>query len=239
MDYRRYGLTELTDAEDLKCIDIIRALITRDGLSPVGCYVKVLAEKNGVVSGILLDEPDKAYDCEPQDFIHFEPHETGNGGTVWIADLNSYSKKDDSYLKDGMVLKDAIKKFDNDGNTVSDLLDILQILRDTDLYFPFCETPYSNSPACRATDYSFPVNSFGEVCFPAFTSTSEDTGVYSRENGFILLKSRMFTVIDLAKKKQLDGIIINPYSECFTVSAPMFAMIKAFNSRLINDMPRL
>ncbi len=198
MDYRRYALTELTNIEDLKCIDIIRALITRDGLEPVGCYVKVLAEKNGVVSGMLLDEPGTAYGCEPQDFIHFEPHKTENGKTVWIADLGSYSKKDDSYLKDGMVLKGAIKRFDDEGYTISDLLDILQILRDSDLYFPFCETHYSNSPTCQATDYSFPENSFGEVCFPAFTSTSEDTGVYSRENGFILLKSHMFTVIDLA-----------------------------------------
>ena len=219
--------------------DIQLYLRTKDDNVEV-CWVRIEGVADKTFFGRLLNEPYKDSGCHEGDIIEFFIYETDEGRLVCVSE----GKIVKPITSDENSLKTAIKNF-NGNRTESNLIEILEILRDVLVWIP-CNAVVSEADieilkskkvgdTFQSTDNIRMIPDIlqagDEYFFPVFTSC-EEMGEYG-EN-FSKVEKWFLEAIILAQnnEKQVKGIVINAFTDSFVVPNDLLEIVKERGSRI-------
>ena len=125
----------LDHLRDKFCVDDILVYLFKDNLELEGCWVRIegLLERSFI--GTLLNEPNQDFGYHNGDRISFIVQQMEDGNIVAVSNMNPSAKLTKKDLEDGSMLKEAIAAFNEEG-TQNHLLDVLELLRDSDVWIP-------------------------------------------------------------------------------------------------------
>ena len=204
------------------------------------CWVRIEGVTDKTFFGRLLNEPYKDSGCHEGDIIEFFIYETDEGRLVCVSE----GKIVKPITSDENSLKTAIKNF-NGNRTESNLIEILEILRDVLVWIP-CNAVVSEADieilrskkvgdTFQSTDNIRMIPDIlqagDEYFFPVFTSC-EEMGEYG-EN-FSKVEKWFLEAIILAQnnEKQVKGIVINAFTDSFVVPNDLLEIVKERGSRM-------
>ncbi len=249
------GFKFLDPSRDEFFIDDVRVKLIKIGLRTEECWVRITGLTERSILGILLNEPYQDFGWHKGDEIAFFAHEDEDEGIVLLSDMipDIILKEED--LENGMLLKEAISSFNSERNE-KNLIDVLQILRDSWLWVP-CNAILSDSDNERLEQMvngceddldgmvgqDFVANdnirlvpdilmNGDDFYFPAF-SDEDEMGEYGK--GFSKVARHILDVIPLARnnEKNVKGIVINAFGESFILDRKLFDLIEGLESRLL------
>ena len=204
--------------------DDVMVYLTKEGLHPEGCWVRIIGLDEQFIMGELLNEPDQDFGYHNGEKIAFFVHQQEDGNILLYTDMTPSQKLTAEDLEDGTLLKEAIIVF-NQERTENHFLDILEYLRDSFVWIP-CS-------AEKETLNRVPVISQNDkLFFPVFSGV-EEMSIYNER--FSKVKKHMLDVISLVKnnEKNFTGIVINAFTEALILDAELFDVIEQMKSRLI------
>lgn len=249
------GFEFLDPSRDEFFIDDVRVKLIQIGFDTEECWVRITGLAEHSILGELLNEPYQDFGWHKGDEIAFFAHETEDEGIVLLSDMipDIILKEED--LEDGKMLKEAISRFNSERNE-RNLIDVLQILRDSWLWVP-CTAILSdrdndklermvkgleeNLDELVGQDFVANDNirfvpdilkNGEDFYFPAF-SDEEEMGEYGRD--FSKVARHILDVIPLAKnnEKNVKGIVINAFGESFILDRKLFDLVEGLESRLL------
>ena len=241
--------------QDTYCIDDVLVYLTRDGLKPEGCWVRISGLGDHWIMGTLLNEPDQDFGYHEGEEIAFFVRERGDKSIICCSDMNpsQWLKAED--LEDGSMLEAVVSAFNRERNE-KNFIDILEILRDSYVWVP-CTVAMSEADQKRIEEMVMgakddPDSLVGQEIvahdvtrlipgilqngdaffFPIF-STAEAMGEYGEY--FSTVQKYMLEVIPMARnnEKQLEGIVLNAFTEPFVLDADIWDMVEKMKSRII------
>ena len=195
--------------------DDVKVFLVKEGLEPELCPVHLEAADGNVILGILASEPQQDFGYHKGERIAFFLHTDSRGTQVLISDMNPSMKLTQADLEDGSMLRAAIKTF-NDDRTQEHFIDVLEFLRDSQVWIP-CDEVLMNGD-----DYFLPV-----------FSGIDEMGDYG--NDFPKVQKHFLEAINLAMGNENDvvGIVIDAFSEPMVIDKELFDMIWSMKSRLV------
>ncbi len=248
-------MTFLDSCRDEVCIDDVLVYLTKDGLEPEGCWVRINGLGKSWIMGQLLNEPYQNFGWHEGEDIAFFTMKKDDGSIICYTDMNPSMKVTEEDLEDGSMLKNSIIKFKEECNN-RNFLDVLEILRDSYIWIP-CHAILSEADQARmeamvaenegnlddlvGIEFSNEddirlvpdvlVNDDGEPFFPVFSS-EEEMGEYG--NGFSKIGKHILEAINLAKNndKNVKGIVVNPFTEQFVLEREIFDIVENMKSRV-------
>lgn len=226
--------------------DDVLVHLVKDGLEYEGCWVRITGLGNDYLIGTLLNEPNQNFGYHINDTIAFFGQETKDHNVILISDMNPSKTLTQEDLEDGTLLKDAIRKFNNDRNQ-DNFIDVLELLRDSYIWIP-CHVVMEDEDIEKLLNSDtgdvltseedirlIPdiLENNGHYYFPVFT-TMEDMGEYGYQ--FSKIEKHFLESIMLAKNNERDisGIVINAFSESFILDKDLFDLIETSKSRISN-----
>ena len=239
---------------DKICIDDVLVYLTKDGLTPEGCWARLEGLGDSYYVGTLLNEPHQKFGWHEGETISFTLRRTDNGGVAFVSDMNPSHRYTAEELADGSVLEQAIAAFNSD-RTQENFIDIVEILRDSNVWVP-CNTILSerdqamwDKAVIEAGDdpeslvgqefvNQDPVRLVPDILqngddlfFPAFTR-KEVMGAYG--SGFSKVEHPFLDVIKLARNNENDliGIVINAFTDPFVLDKELFDLVEKAKSSL-------
>ena len=245
----------LDGCRDKECIDDVLVFLTRDGLRPEGCWVRINGLGDHCLMGILLNEPNQDFGYHEGDQIAFFVHEDENKEIVCYSNMNPSQKITAKDLEDGSMLEAAVSAFNCERNK-QNLITILEILRDSFVWVP-CNVVMSEADQQRIEEMvlgmkdnldaligqEFVTNDVtrfipdilqnGEDFFFPIFSTAEAMGEYGEH--FSKIQKHMLDVIPLARnnEKKLAGIVLNAFTEPFVLDAAIWDIVEKMKSRIV------
>ncbi len=247
----------LDDSRHEYCIDDVLVYLTRDGLAQEGCWVRICGLSDRAILGILLNEPDQNFDYHMGEKIAFNVQKTEDDKYICYSNMTPSMKLKASDLEDGTMLKDAIAAF-NQERTESNLLDILELLRDSLVWIP-CTAVMSEADQNAILEMlknadNDPSKLIGTTIenqdivrmipdilqngdnyfFPTFSS-AEEMGEYG--NDFSKVQKHFLEVIPMAEanEKNVAGIVINAFSEPFVLNRDLFDLVQKMKTRIVEE----
>ncbi|MBQ3272717.1 MAG: SseB family protein [Solobacterium sp.] len=250
-------MTFLDGCRNEYCPDDVLVYLVKDGLRPEGCWARIegLVDRNLV--GTLLTEPGQDFGWHAGELISFFAQETEDKEVICVCDMNPDRKLTKADLADGRMLKEAIQSF-NSGPTENDLIEVLQLLRDCDVWIPYTVVfseadqeswgklfeAYSDDPegligqTVTAADQIRMIPDIlmngGDYFFQVFSSTEEmgEYGNHFSKVGYSFLKT-----ITLARnnEKKVKGIVVNPFTGPFVLEEDLFDLVEKAKSRLADE----
>lgn len=249
------GFEFLDPSRDEFFIDDVRVKLIQIGFDTEECWVRITGLAEHSILGELLNEPYQDFGWHKGDEIAFFAHETEDEGIVLLSDMipDIILKEED--LEDGKMLKEAISRFNSERNE-RNLIDVLQILRDSWLWVP-CTAILSdrdndklermvkgleeNLDELVGQDFVANDNirfvpdilkNGEDFYFPVF-SDEEEMGDYGRD--FSKVARHILDVIPLARnnEKNVKGIVINAFGESFILDRKLFDLVEGLESRLL------
>lgn len=181
-------------------------------------------------------------------------HKTEEDEIFCYSDMNPSAKITEEDLEDGSMLKDAVKRF-NDERNEDNFIDILEILRDSYVWVP-CTAVLSEEDDARFRKMleengnnadgligeEFTTNdevrlvpdilqNGDEFFFPVFSS-EEEMGEYG--DRFSKVQKHILEVIPLARnnEKKIAGIVLNAFSDSFVLETKIFDLVEGMKSRI-------
>ncbi len=223
-------------------IDDVLVYLTKDGLQPERCWVRITGSGEGYLIGTLLNEPDQQFGWHEGEQITFGIQEAKDGGFVCVADMNGITEE---VLEDGEFLEAAVKKFNSERNE-DNLIILLKILRNSYVWVP-CTAVLSEDDQARLeklvkgkeTDLVGTVFTTqgkmrlvpdilhnGEAFFFPIFSNEKAMGEYGHR--FSKVQKHILEAISLARNndKDLAGIILNAFTEPFVITKPFWDIIE-------------
>ena len=241
--------------------DDVLVNLTRDGLEPEGCWVRIVGLQKPCIMGELLNEPHQDFKYHRGERIAFFVHKNEDESIVLISDMNPSVKLTRADLEDGSMLKNAIHAFNEERNQ-QNILDVLELLRDSVVWVP-CNVIMGEADQKffeeKIEDADGDIDAFNEAMvgqtfttqdqirlvpdvlqqgddffFPAFTS-EEEMGEYGEH--FSKIPDHFLHTITLAtnNEKNVKGIVINAFSEPFVLDREIFDLVENMKSRLPDE----
>lgn len=245
----------LDDARHEYCIDDVLVYLTREGLEPEGCWVRICGLAEHAIMGILLNEPNQNFDYHMGETIAFNVQKTDDNKYICYSNMTPSLKLKASDLEDGSMLKNAIIFFNHE-RTQEHLLDVLELLRDSLVWIP-CNAvisdadqnallkmvenagedieklvgrTFSNQEAVRMIPDI--LQSGEDFFFPVF-SNIEEMGEYG--DGFSKVQKHFLEAIPMAEANEnnVKGIVINAFSESFVLTRDLFDLVQKMKTRIV------
>lgn len=234
--------------------DDVMVYLTKKGLDPEGCWVRIIGLGEHYIIGKLLNEPNQDFGCHEGDRVAFYVQQQEDKSVILYTDMTPSRKLSAEELEDGTLLKKAISVF-NKERTEGHFIEILELLRDSFVWVP-CNAVIGDADKAElekavqeaGDDLSSMVGKTfsskenirmipdilqngDEYFFPIFTSI-EDMGEYGEH--FSKIQKHILEVIPLARnnEKKVSGIVLNAFSEPFVLNNELFDMVENMKSRL-------
>ena len=247
----------LDHLRDKFCIDDVLVYLYKDELELEGCWVRIegLLERSFI--GTLLNEPNQDFGYHEGDRISFIVQQMEDNSIVAVSNMNPSANLTKKDLEDGSMLKEAIAAFNNE-RTQEHLLDVLELLRDSDVWIPcnavvskqdeekmlamikekeengedIVGSEFTNSDQIRMIPDI--LQSDDEFFFPVFSS-QEEMGEYG--DHFSKVPATFLHAISLARNNEKDvkGIVINAFTDPFVLNKDIFDVVENMKSRIVNN----
>ena len=248
----------LDDSRHKYCIDDVLVYLTRKGLKPEGCWVRIIGLADHWFMGTLLNEPNQNFGYHIGERVAFFVQETDDKRIICFSDMNPSMEITEQDLEDGKMLEEAVTAF-NKERSEGRLIDILEIMRDSYVWVP-CNAVFSDEDQKRWDEIAEKLTNDPEMdpndligkefrtegetrmipdilqngdryFFPVF-STERAMGEYG-EN-FSKVQSHMLEVINLARnnEKKLAGIVLNAFTEPFVLDSEIWDIVENMKSRI-------
>lgn len=220
--------------------DDVMVYLTRKGLNPEGCWVRIIGLGDRFIMGTLLNEPDQDFGYHNGDKIAFFVHQHENESIILYTDMTPSRKLTAEDLEDGSLLKEAVSIFNNE-RTEEHFIDVLEFLRDSYVWIP-CKAVLSDVDVTEMVGRTFSnkenihmiptiLQNGEQFFFPVFSST-EEMEEYSEH--FSKVQKHIMEVIPMARNndKKIAGILLNAFTEPFVLDAEIFDIVENMKSRL-------
>lgn len=234
--------------------DDVLVYLTKKGLNPEGCWVRIIGLGDHSVMGTLLNEPDQDFGYHEGEKIAFFAQKTEDDEIILCSDMTPSLKLTAEDLEDGTLLKEAVSIF-NKERTEAHFIDILEFLRDSYVWIP-CNAVMSEADMAR---FEQVVKDAGDdpsamigrefknndevrlipdilkngdnFFFPVFSS-AEEMGEYGEH--FSKVQKHILEVIPMARnnEKNVAGIVLNAFTEPFVLDAEIFDLVENMKTRL-------
>ncbi len=234
--------------------DDVMVYLTREGLNPEGCWVRIIGLGDHFIMGTLLNEPDQDFGYHEGEKVAFFVQKQEDESVILYTDMTHSRKLTAEDLEDGTLLKEAVAVF-NKERTENHFLDVLEFLRDSYVWIP-CNAVISEADIAEieqavkesGDDLSSMIGKTfstkeavrmipdilqnGEQFFFPIFSSVEEMGEYGEY--FSKVQKHILEVIPMARnsEKNVAGIVLNAFSESFILDAELFDMIENMKSRL-------
>ena len=231
--------------------------LTREGLKPEGCWVRICGLSEHSILGTLLNEPDQNFDYHMGEKIAFNVQKTEDDKYICYSNMTPSMKLKASDLEDGSMLKNAIIAF-NQERTKDHFLDVLELLRDSLVWIPcnavvgeadqnallemlekagddldsLVGTTISNQETIRMIPDI--LQNGEDFFFPVFSSV-EEMGEYG--NSFSKVQKHFLEAIPMAEanEKNVSGIVINAFSDPFVLNRDLFDLVQNMKTRIVEE----
>ncbi len=236
-------------------IDDVYALLTKDGLEPEKCRVRIERLGDQVIIARILGEPGQQFGYHIDDEILLYIEQNAEGKNKLVSDLNPGVKLSREELSDGSMLRAAIAKFNADKSQDS-LTEVLELLRDSSVLVPCIAmlskqdqqalkelVEKSKENGLKENDGDFKnqekirlvpdvVKKGDKYFFPVFSADSEMSAVDKR---FSKVRKSFIDVIKRAKANnpKIDGIVIDADTNAMVVSSELFETVLKMRSRIV------
>ncbi|MBR0420387.1 MAG: SseB family protein [Erysipelotrichaceae bacterium] len=244
----------LDESRDPICIDDVQVLLYKEGNQTEACWVRISGLQEHFIVGEMLNEPYQDFGYHIGDTIGFFVQKTDDDRIICVCDMNPTAKITREDLKDGLMLKEAIGRFNNERNE-ENFFNILELLRDSDVWVP-CTCVLSENDqtaiekmvdeagddlsSMKGMEFSnkdqirmIPdiLQNGDDFFFPVFSS-DEEMGEYG--DGFSKIETEFLHAINLARnnEKELKGIVINAFTEPFVLDKELFDIVEKMKTRL-------
>ena len=234
--------------------DDVMVYLTREGLNPEGCWVRIIGLGDHFIMGTLLNEPDQDFGYHEGEKIAFFVQKTEDDQIICFSDMTPSRKLKAEDLEDGSLLKEAVSIFNKERNE-EHFIDILEFLRDSYVWIP-CNAVMSEADMARfeqamkdagddpsaMVGEEFTTNDEVRLVpdilqngdnffFPVFSS-EEEMGEYGEH--FSKVQKHILEVIPMARnnEKNVSGIVLNAFTEPFVLDAEIFDMVENMKTRL-------
>ena len=234
--------------------DDVMVYLTREGLNPEGCWVRIIGLGDHFIMGTLLNEPDQDFGYHSGEKVAFFVQKQEDESIILYTDMTLSRKLTAEDLEDGTLLKEAIAVF-NKERIEDHFLDVLEFLRDSYVWIP-CNAVMSEADMARfeqamkdaGDDLSalvgeeFTTNdevrlvpdilqNGDQFYFPVFSS-EEEMGEYGEH--FLKVQKHLLEVIPMARnnEKNVSGIVRNAFTEPFVLDAEIYDIVEKMKSRL-------
>lgn len=234
--------------------DDVMVYLTREGLNPEGCWVRIIGLGDHFIMGTLLNEPDQDFGYHDGEKIAFFVQKTENDQIICFSNMTPSRKLKAEDLEDGTLLKEAVSIFNKERNE-EHFIDILEFLRDSYVWIP-CNAVMSEADMARfeqamkdagddpsaMVGKEFTTNdkvrlvpdilqNGDNFLFPVFSS-KEEMGEYGEH--FSKVQKHILEVIPMARnnEKNVSGIVLNAFTEPFVLDAEIFDMVENMKTRL-------
>ena len=234
--------------------DDVMVYLTREGLNPEGCWVRIIGLGDHYIMGRLLNEPDQNFGYHNGEKIAFFIQKTEDDEIICFSDMTPSRKLKAEDLEGGTLLKEAVAIFNKERNE-EHFIDVLEFLRDSYVWIP-CDAVMSEADSARLEQAmkdagDDPSSMVGEnfiandevrmipdilqngdkFFFPVFSS-AEEMGEYGEH--FSKVEKHILEVIPLARnnEKNVSGIVLNAFTEPFVLEAEIFDIVENMKTRL-------
>lgn len=234
--------------------DDVMVYLTREGLNPEGCWVRIIGLGDHFIMGTLLNEPDQDFGYHSGEKVAFFVQKQKDESIILYTDMTPSRNLTAEDLEDGTLLKEAVTVF-NKERTEDHFLDVLEFLRDSYVWIP-CNAVMSEADMARfeqamkdaGDDLSalvgeeFTTNdevrlvpdilqNGDQFYFPVFSS-EEEMGEYGEH--FSKVQKHLLEVIPMARnnEKNVSGIVLNAFTEPFVLDAEIYDIVEKMKSRL-------
>ena len=234
--------------------DDVMVYLTREGLNPEGCWVRIIGLGDHFIMGTLLNEPDQDFGYHSGEKVAFFVQKLEDESIILYTDMTPSRKLTAEDLEDGTLLKEAVAVF-NKERIEDHFLDVLEFLRDSYVWIP-CNAVMSEADMARfeqamkdaEDDLSalvgeeFTTNdevrlvpdilqNGDQFYFPVFSS-EEEMGEYGEH--FSKIQKPLLEVIPMARnnEKNVSGIVLNAFTEPFVLDAKIYDIVEKMKSRL-------
>lgn len=234
--------------------DDVMVYLTREGLNPEGCWVRIIGIGNHFIMGTLLNEPDQDFGYHEGEKVAFFVKKQEDESVILYTDVTPSRKLTAEDLEDGTLLKKAVAVF-NKEKTEDHFIDVLEFLRDSYVWIP-CNAVMSEADKVR---FEQAMNDAGDnlsalvgeefttndevrlvpdilqngdqFYFPIF-SREEEMGEYGEQ--FSKVQKHFLEVIPMARnnEKNVSGIVLNAFTEPFVLDAAIYDIVEKMKSRL-------
>ena len=127
--------------------DDVMVYLTREGLNPEGCWVRIIGLGDHFIMGTLLNEPNQDFGYHEGEKVAFFVQKTEDDEIILYTDMTPSRKLTAEDLEDGTLLKEAVAAF-NKERTEDHFLDVLEFLRDSYVWIP-CNAVMSEADMAR------------------------------------------------------------------------------------------
>ena len=244
----------LDACRDDYCIDDVMVYLTRDGLEPEGCWVRIMGLGDHCIIGSLLNEPNQNFGYHLGETVAFFVRQDDDKNVTCFAEMNPSRKLTAEDLEDGSMLKEAIRVFNAD-RTQQNIIEVMELLRDSTVWVP-CTAVFSErdqeimQKAIESSDGDLDsligkefvtqdelrlipdILQNGDLFFfPAFSSEDE-MGEYGE--AFSKIPHKFVDIIPLAinNEKNVAGIVINAFTDPFVLDKELFDLVAGMKSRI-------
>lgn len=255
------SLAFLDGSRDSVYIDDVLLHMTCKGLKTERCWVRISGLKDHYILGELLEEPRQDFGFHAGGLIGFGVKQMKNNKIICHCDLTPKEDEEPKLsaedLQGGQMLLYAIKACHAASSNATNIYRVLKILRDSIVWIPgnmvlsvqdemvlkkLTEEAEKGgdlrSMIGRTFTFQEDVRFKPDILykedkyyFPVFSSC-EEMGEYG--NGFSKVQKHFLEAITLARsnKKNLEGIVVNAFSEPFIVPQELFETIESMESGL-------
>ena len=115
--------------------DDVMVYLTREGLNPEGCWVRIIGLGDHFIMGTLLNEPDQDFGYHSGEKVAFFVQKQEDESIILYTDMTPSRKLTAEDLEDGTLLKEAVAVF-NKERIEDHFLDVLEFLRDSYVWIP-------------------------------------------------------------------------------------------------------
>lgn len=234
--------------------DDVLVYLMKDGNQPEGCWVRIEGLGKHHIIGTLLNEPDQKFGYHEGEKVAFFAYQQEENKFILCSDMNPSAAITAEDLEDGSMLEAAIHAFHQE-QTEENLLDILEILRDSYVWIPCTavmserdqlsfikmleekgESIIGENLETEDETRLIPdvLQSGDSFLFPVF-STVDAMGEYGDD--FSKMQQPFLEAISLAEhnKRDIEGIIVNAFTEPFALHKELWNVVKNMKSRIENN----
>lgn len=250
----------LDDSRDNYYIDDVSVFLVKEGRQPEKCWARIegLHPEDHYIIATLLNEPKQNFGYHMGDTIALFIQEAEDKHFICVSNLNASKKITREDLEDGTMLEEAIARFNNDRNE-ENLIDILEILRDSYVWVP-CNAIMSEEDEARLMemigDFDGDEEALNEIMaekefttlgetrfvpdilqsgddyfFPIFSSP-EAMSDYG--NDFSKVQKHILDVLPLARNNEKEPIalVLNAFTEPFEIHKELWDVLENAESRI-------
>lgn len=205
------SMTFLDEFRSQYNFDDVKVILYKEGLQYEGVWARIETLGKGSLIGTLMNEPKQDFKVNAGTLISFVANKGKSKEKSLIADLNEKKQYTPEELKDGKILKDALKSFKEDNNKYK-FYSILEILKDSNVLVPKTKNGVEL------------VTTGDKVFYPVYSELLE---TWQCEDDAQKIEMPFKEALKKAKNdKKLSGMVVNAYSDAFVIPKSMYEFLE-------------